>query len=205
MIDHLVYAVPDLEKAMVDFSEKLGLKPQIGGQHPNKGTWNALFSLGNGAYFELIAVDPKQAAPDAPRWMGVDFIEGPQFLRWAWKSCDIVADKAKADALGFLLGKIEEGRRQLPDGSWLSWQLTDPGFQAGVDAVPFLLDWGQSVHPTEKLEAVCELLALEVGHPQPDRLQRLFDALHIPITVGYRAAPLLIARINSPRGLVEIW
>jgi catechol 2,3-dioxygenase-like lactoylglutathione lyase family enzyme len=204
MIDHLVYAVPDLEKAMEDFSEKLGLKPQIGGQHPHKGTWNALFSLGKEAYFELIATDPKQAPPVTPRWMGVDFIERPQLLRWACKSRDIVADKAKAEALGFPLGKIEEGSRQLPDGSWLKWRLTDPGSQAGVGVVPFLLDWGTSVHPSQNLAGGCELVALEVEHPEPDRLQGLYDALGIPLRVSYRATPGLRARIDSPRGLFEI-
>ena len=58
MIDHIVYFVPDLESAMIKFEKLLGIKPKIGGRHLKWGSWNALFSLNNGTYFELLADDP---------------------------------------------------------------------------------------------------------------------------------------------------
>ena len=45
-IDHLVYAVPDLEKAIKEIEKKFGIAPVKGGQHKSQGTHNALLNLG---------------------------------------------------------------------------------------------------------------------------------------------------------------
>ena len=42
VLDHLVYAVPDLAAAIDHFEAKLGVRPTVGGRHPHQGTHNAL-------------------------------------------------------------------------------------------------------------------------------------------------------------------
>ena len=56
-IDHIVYTVPNLEKAMDWFTEISGIQPAFGGYHTTQGTKNAVVNLGNSCYLELLAAD----------------------------------------------------------------------------------------------------------------------------------------------------
>ena len=66
-IDHIVIAVPDLERASRNY-ETLGFTVVPGGRHP-VGTCNALISFSDGAYIELIAF--YEANPEHRWWPGV--------------------------------------------------------------------------------------------------------------------------------------
>jgi len=61
-LDHVVIAVRDLASAADDYAAFLGRKPSWYGEHPDFGTANVLFRLGN-AYVELLA--PVREAPFA--------------------------------------------------------------------------------------------------------------------------------------------
>lgn len=45
-VDHLIYAVADLEAGRDTFEPMLGVRPVIGGRNPQYGTHNAQLSLG---------------------------------------------------------------------------------------------------------------------------------------------------------------
>src|SRR3569832_2017544 len=81
-IDHLVYATPDLALGMREIAELTGITPTPGGQHHGRGTRNALIDLGDGAYLELIAPDPAQPPPPAPRRLGVDDATRSRLPAW---------------------------------------------------------------------------------------------------------------------------
>ena len=82
--DHLVYAAPDLEVAIDNLSERLGVRPSSGGKHPN-GTHNALLALSNSCYLEIIAPDPTQSRQEGgpPLAFGLDRLQVPRVVTWA--------------------------------------------------------------------------------------------------------------------------
>ena len=65
-LDHLVYAVDDLQAGIEHFHQLTGVEPCIGGRHEGLGTHNAVFSLGDSqTYFEIIAAGALSAVAAA--------------------------------------------------------------------------------------------------------------------------------------------
>src|SRR5215510_7380506 len=88
-VDHLVYATPDLDASVNDLERRLGVRATTGGQHPGRGTRNALIALGPAAYLEIIGPDPAQPDPDTPRNFGIDTLKEPRLGTWAAKGTDL--------------------------------------------------------------------------------------------------------------------
>ena len=70
--DHLVVGALTLDAGCDWVEERLGVRPQPGGQHVKMGTHNALLSLGPRLYLEVIAIDPAGSAPARARWFDLD-------------------------------------------------------------------------------------------------------------------------------------
>ncbi len=205
-IDHLVYTVPDLEAAMDDLENRLGVRPVFGGYHATQGTKNALVKLNDGAYLEILAADAENTAITPPRWMGVDCLTRPQLTRWALKTEDLEADGALLRGYHPEMGRAVAGSRQRPDGSWLRWTLNLPLPLPEVEVVPFMVDWRKSeVHPHDVLpEMGCCLEGLSAIHPNPDKIGTVLTALgwSMPVTQGPQVA--LRAVLRCPAGSVTL-
>jgi hypothetical protein len=81
VLDHLVYATPDLAATCHDLESRLGVRASGGGQHPERGTHNALISIGPEAYLEIIAPDPLQPEIRSV-WFGIDQLTAPKLITW---------------------------------------------------------------------------------------------------------------------------
>ncbi len=205
-IDHIVYAVSNLEDAMNTFEEKLGVRPAFGGYHKTKGTKNALLNLSNGCYLELLAVDESNTEILPPRWMGVDVLTKNQITRWALKSETLEGDSSILQQYNSEMGAIVGGARNTADGALLKWEMILPLAKPEVEIVPFMVDWSQSeTHPTAVLEDVgCSLVELYGKHPEPEIFDELFKNLEFELKVERGEEVELKMRIKSPMGTIEL-
>lgn len=203
-LDHLVYATPDLDATVAEIAGRLGVRPSAGGQHPGRGTRNALLALGPSCYLELLGPDPDQDLPGGPRWFGIDSLRGPRLVAWAAKAVDLDRLVADAGQRGVRLGAVGEGSRLRSDGVTLTWRLTDPTRVVEDGLVPFFIDWGSSPHPASSAAGGAELTAFETEHPDPQRVRATLRALDLDLPVGQAPVPALVATIRTPTAVVRL-
>ena len=178
-LDHVAVVAPALDAGAAWTEARLGLPMEAGGQHPQMGTHNRLLSLGPDLYLEVIAVDPRAAAPAHRRWFDLD------------------APPA-APRLGFVLADpglrhgVAHDHHALTRGD-LAWTFAQP--RAG-GLQPGLIDWGDSARPPTRLpDRGARLVRLTV--PALVGLPPLSDG-RIAIDA---AARRITAEIATPQGL----
>jgi hypothetical protein len=203
-VDHLVYAVPDLEAGVADLERRLGLRAAPGGQHPGRGTRNALIALGPDSYLEILGPDPAQAAPAGGRWFGVDPATPARLAGWAAKGSDLARVASSAAQRGVPLGEVMPGTRQRLDGVTLRWTLTDPGVSSAVSLIPFFIDWADSAHPAATAPRGPVLVSLRGEHPRPDLAREPLAALGLDLPVEGGLRPALVATLRTVSGTMEL-
>ncbi|MGI8927639.1 MAG: VOC family protein [Tepidiformaceae bacterium] len=204
MLDHLVYAVPNLDEAIDDIDRRFGVRATPGGKHQGRGTHNALLALGNGGYLEIIGPDPEQKNVSGPMPFGIDRLSGPRVVSWAAKAPGIDARVERARGAGFDPGPVEAMTRDTPAGDRLSWRLTRRDTPAGDGLVPFLIDWGDTPHPSAACAQGCTLVRLEAEHPDADGVRAMLEAVGEPLEVRKSERAALIALIRTPKGEVRL-
>lgn len=230
-VDHLVWVVANLEHGMKAFEDLTGVCPRIGGRHVGLGTHNALASLGNGQYFEILAADPSQAGEAAPTWLGVDAPDLPRLTTFC-AQVDAAADvsgsvegviAAAREQAGYDPGPAVEMTRTEPDGQLVRWRLSSANHRQGFSSlpgggiVPFLIDWSpcEIPTPTETSPGGCSLVGLQAWHPEPSSLEAMLRAMgaehcftergpEAPLGVSKGDAVRLEACLETPRGRVTI-
>ena len=208
MIDHLVFAGADLGVASRAIAELLGAQPTPGGRHVGHGTRNELLSLGEGTYLEIIGPDPEQPAPQGPRPFAVDTHVQPALVAWCARPSrplTEIVDAARHKGVEF--GTVAAMSRMRPDGVLLEWQLTQAILDGPLGcALPFLIDWGASPHPTQTLPGGVRLIELEISTPEPEAIRAVLDIVgHSARCVVCEAGePALRARISTAHGDVTL-
>ena len=205
--DHLVVGALTLDAGCDWVEERLGVRPQSGGQHVGMGTHNALLSLGPRLYLEVIAVDPAGTAPARPRWFDLDeprmkaaLAEGPRLIHWVARTSDIDAAVREVPDLGIVT--------PMTRGAW-SWRITVPGdgHRPGRGLVPTAIQWSDARHPTDAMPDAGMRLAVIAGeHPEPDSVRKEIAALGLSdiLKVTYATSPRLAAMIRTPRGIATL-
>ena len=202
LIDHLIYAHPDLDAAVAALHSRFGVEATGGGQHPGRGTHNKLLALGPRTYLELIAPDPSQPEPSAPRPYGVQGITHGGLVGWAVAVEDIEAARLHACSHGFDPGPVIDGHREDATGRLLHWRATANAEVAGP--IPFLITWGGVPHPAVDAPAGLRLTKLLVEHPRPTQIRTALAAMGIDVEVRQAPRPALVARIGGPNGESEL-
>jgi len=110
--DHILLGARDLETGIHWVEGRTGVRAKFGGNHPGRGTRNALLSLGMGHYLEIIAPDPAQA--NAPDERGLGELSSPRIIKWTIHTEDLAAAKSLAEAAGIKTIGPQPGSRQRP-------------------------------------------------------------------------------------------
>ncbi|MEN0050456.1 MAG: VOC family protein [Bacteroidota bacterium] len=204
-LDHIVYAVPNLEESMNWFEAKAGIRPVFGGYHTNQGTKNALLKLGEQCYLELLAVDEENTAIAAPRWMGIDLITQPKITRWAVRPADLQKGSEVLKSYHAEMGNITGGQRKMTNGKLLTWELTMPLAEPEVEILPFLLNWERSEsHPADSLKDHCTLVKFQLIHPTPESIQSVLKKLEINLPVVKGESVNISLQMNTPKGILSL-
>jgi hypothetical protein len=197
IIDHLVYACPDLTEAVDELARLTGVRPEYGGQHPGLGTHNALLSLGDRTYLEIIAPDPAQPGT-GPLPFGLEELTAPALRAWAAAPEDIDNAAHAARVEGFDYGDVvTRHRRTVGDGE-LTWRMTNYAHNGAVAVIPFLIDWGHSRHPAQTAPSGLHLTEFRILAPDPDKVARQLHAASIDLPVDRSATPALRAVLTGP-------
>ncbi len=143
-VDHVIYAVSDLDAAAARFSEEFGLGSVEGGRHPGWGTANRIVPLGSD-YVELIAVvDRAEAAASVFGRPVMELVAGgDRLMGWAVATDDLQS------IVGRLGLEVDRGSRTRPDGSILRWRLAGVAHAMATGASPFFIEWDgpPELHP----------------------------------------------------------
>ena len=203
-VDHVVYGTPDLNRGIAEIEKLLGVRATAGGQHPGRGTRNALIALGPTTYLEILAPDPEQPPPEEPRPFGLDGLKESRLVAWFVVGRDLEQVRSEAVRKGVPLGEVKSGSRRRPDGVQLSWKFTDPSVLIADGVVPLFIDWGHSPHPAQSAAKGATLVSLQAEHPDVRGVRGMLQhlGLDLPVKQGQTAA--LIAIIEGLRGRVEL-
>ena len=219
-IDHIVYTCARLEDGIDAIERLTGVRAVVGGRHLGIGTHNALLSLGEEAYLEIIAPDPSQPEPEQPRPFQLD---DPTrhgrivaFALHPTKKASIELLAASMRLEGEPPGAIRAMSRDKPDGTRLSWLLTPLSRASGPR--PWLIDWGSTAHPAATSPPGCLLAGLTcIGH-EADRMEAVLGKLGLqplPARDSFGTTPVcfaphhdalgfLVADLDTPNGRVRL-
>lgn len=112
--------------------------------------------------------------------------------------------RAAVEAAGVIVNGPVAMRRTRPDGVTLAWSVLHLHHDNFGDAVPFVIDWGASPHPSATAPAGCRLHSLAALHPEPGPLASIYRALGAPVEVKRAVLPGFMAVLATPRGDVVL-
>jgi hypothetical protein len=201
VLDHILLGCGDLQEGIQFVERATGVRAAFGGVHPGRGTQNALLSLGERRYLEIIAPDPKQDVPDE---RGLRMLNRPELVGWAAHPGELTAIAQKLKAAGVAFDGPRNGSRTRPDGRVLSWKtLSLEDDQRHL--LPFLIEWGpSSVHPSVDAPAGCRLESFVARTPDPEALKKAADQLGVQMALEKADAARLRAVISGPRGQLTL-
>jgi hypothetical protein len=195
-LDHLMWGAPSLRSGTAEARRLFSLNPAAGGVHPGLGTCNALLSLGEDQYLEVIAPDHEQELAGT---LGAKLatLEAPGLVTWAAAAADLDAVAAAAGRASLAVRGPVLTSRQAPDGRVLRWRLLFLSGHAFGGLVPFFIDWMDTPHPARTNPLAGRFLDLDVRTPHAGELNAIYASLGIAIRAAEAATPDVAARIAS--------
>jgi len=202
LLDHILLGCNDLDGGIGFVEQRTGVRAAIGGVHPGRGTRNALLSLGERRYLEIIAPDPEQS--EIPDTYGLRRLEEPRLVAWAAHPNDIKSLASRLAQAGIQAQGPTPGSRKRPDGRLLQWKTLNLEDTAG-GLLPFFIEWSaDSLHPSADSPQGCTLVKFEALAPQPEALAKIAKQLDLDLPIGKAEKPQLRAVIGSPKGELRL-
>ncbi len=202
LLDHIILGCNDLDLGMELVEQNTGVRPAIGGVHPGRGTRNALLSLGERRYLEIIAPDPGQQK--IVHFPQIREMKEPRLIGWAVRPPDIAATAKLLRDNQIAFQGPDDGSRKRPDGRVLNWKtinLADD--RHGI--LPFFIEWSaDSVHPSKDAPKKCQLDYFTVMGVDPAELSQVFQRIGVEATVERSDRDRLRAHITGPKGELGI-
>lgn len=197
-IDHLLWAVPELEVAIEQFASVTGVHAKLGGQHPEHGTHNALLDLGNDQYLEIIAPDPAAQKPMDETMREAAF-GSSRLLTFAVASSELDDVKQCAEGQGFsAIGPYQAARES--GNQRLEWQLLNIESHPFGFTMPFFIDWQQTPHPSESAPNGCLLKQFQVLSGTPESLRCCYREFGLDVEVLASPESGAVAVLETPKG-----
>lgn len=210
-LDHLSIIAPSLQEGVEHVRNCLGIDIPYGRVHPDMGTHNHLLRLGDGVYLEVIAADPGAAPPAHPRWFGLD---DSQAVRLAWDSgLRLRGWVARTQDIDTVLQQHEAilGRKTaMSAGAAPPYFFAIPpgGALPLAGVAPCVIDRGQRPPPVASMPDLgARLHHFTIGHPEPDRVEALYESLGLENAPRIEKAETFRyrAEIQTPGGLKALY
>jgi len=135
-MDHVIYAVDDLDAAAAVMFDREGLASVPGGRHEGWGTANRIVPLGE-TYLELITVVDLEEAEQSEFGRAVRraLTEDRPLVGWVVATDDVDGVARRLEL------EVEERSREADDGSTLSWRLAGLERALKTGGLPFVVQW----------------------------------------------------------------
>lgn len=198
-LDHMILGCNDLDKGIAFVEARTGVRAAFGGVHPGRGTRNALLSLGERKYLEILAPDPQQDAP--PRFAD---LATPAVIGWAARTPDANDVVKRLRDANVVCNGPNEGSRTRPDGKTLRWKsVTLNDDRQGM--LPFYIEWSaDSVHPSTDAPSGCRLVKFTLVSPTTDELGRALALIGVRVPVERGDKEQIRAKIAGPKGELDV-
>ena len=206
-MDHVIYAVDDLDAAGATLFDREGLASVPGGRHEGWGTANRIVPLGK-SYLELIAVVDVEEAEGSEFGRAVRraLTEDHPLVGWVVATDDIDAVAKRLDL------EVEEKSREADDGSTLSWRLAGLERAVKTGALPFFVQWDV---PAEQHPGAADvrhdadprgIAWVEVCAKKPDEVREWLgdDADDLPVRITDGDPALAAAAIDTGGGEIVL-
>ncbi|HTQ59844.1 MAG TPA: VOC family protein [Candidatus Solibacter sp.] len=209
VLDHILLGCSDLDRG-IDFVEQhTGVRAAFGGVHPGRGTRNALLSLGEKHYLEIIAPDPKQQTPDVapmflrsagPLLQQLESLKTPRLVGWAAHPGDLNQFATRLRNANISFDGPTPGSRKRPDGRLLEWKTLNLKDDHG-SLLPFFIEWSAgTIHPSADAPSGCKLVQFEIATPEPQELAQTASLLDLNVKIVKESTSQLRATIAGPEG-----
>jgi hypothetical protein len=203
LLDHILLGCDDLDRG-IDFVEQhTGVRAAFGGVHPGRGTRNALLSLGERRYLEVIAPDPKQdrIEPFAQKQVAhLKQLSSPHLIGWAAHPGDLEKFSARLREANIAFDGPRPGSRQRPDGKLLQWKtLNLKDDRDGL--LPFFIEWSaNSLHPSADAPKGCKITSFRAVTPNINEMTKIVSSLQLDLPLSFGDQLALLATIVGPKG-----
>jgi len=207
LLDHVLLGCDDLDGGIDFVEQRTGIRAAFGGVHPGRGTRNALLSLGQRRYLEIIAPDPKQDRIEQFAQKQVAHLKQlttPHLIGWAAHPGDLEKFAARLREANIPFDGPRPGSRQRPDGKLLQWKTLNLKDDK-VGLLPFFIEWSSdSLHPSEDAPKGCRLTHFAGFTPDASELAKVTNMLELDLSLSPADQPALKAAIVGPKGNLKV-